>query len=113
MAKCLSAVYACLVEPSSPPLVKIRAAIALNSLVCHPESKKYLKDHLQNILQVYLKLIELYDLEQVVTSLEYFISDFSDSIGPYAIQLFIYLATLFAKMLQKDIDLSQNDDYGS
>lgn len=100
-------------EEASPPLVKIKAAIALNSIVSHPESKKYLKDYLQNILQVYLKLIELYDLEQVVTSLEYFIGDFSDSIGPYAIQLFIYLSNIFVKMFQKDIDLSQNEEYGS
>lgn len=51
----------------SPPLVKIKAAIALNSIVSHPESKKYLKDYLQNILQVYLKLIELYNFKQVVS----------------------------------------------
>lgn len=94
-------------------MVRIKAAIALNSLLSHSESKEYLKNYLQNILQVYLKLIEMYDLEQVVSALEYFISDFGECIGPYAIQLFSYLSNIFAKMFAKDIELSQNEDYGS
>jgi len=49
--------------------VKIKAAIALNSLVWHPQAKIFITDYLKTILTVYLHLIEKYDLEQVVSAL--------------------------------------------
>lgn len=68
MAKAIEGIYKCLTNDECP-LVRIKAAIALNPLVAHPECKKLLEPYLKDILEVYLKLIEKYDLEQVVSAL--------------------------------------------
>ena len=39
---------------------------------------------LKDILAIYLQLLEKYDLESVVNSLESIVQGFSDQIGPYA-----------------------------
>jgi hypothetical protein len=69
-------------------LVKIKASIALNSVIEYPGSKELLKPYLKIILVTYLKIIEEYDLERVVSALECFIDNFCDCIGPFAVDLF-------------------------
>jgi hypothetical protein len=66
---------------------------------------------LKDILQVYLQLLEKYDLESLVNSLESIVEGFSNQIGPYAAELGKYLARLFIKMFQKDVEQCANDDY--
>ena len=96
-------------DPS--PLVRIKAGIAFHPILSHPNSKPLVKDSLKNILEIYLKLIENYDLEPIISALEYIIADFSGEIAPFAIDLFKYLSGLFIKMFNKDAEQSQNEDY--
>lgn len=112
LTKAIKGIYQCLTKDTSA-LVRIKAALALNPIISNKDSKSLLQPYLQEILEVYLKLIEQYDLEQVVSALELFICDFAENIGPFAVDLFKYLSNIFVKMFNKDIELSQNDDYGS
>lgn len=104
-------IYKCMSEDPSP-LVRIKAAIAFHPIISHSETKELVKPLLKNILEIYLKLIEQYDLEPIVCALEYIVGDFSQEIGPYAVELYKYLSGLFVKMFNKDAEQSNNDDYG-
>ena len=88
--------------------MRIKAAIAFHPILSHSDTKELVKPYLKNILEIYLKLIELYDLEPIVSALEYIVADFSGEIGPFAIELFRYLSGLFVKMFNKDAEQSQN-----
>lgn len=46
-----------------------------------------MKPHLKQTLEVYLKMMEDIDSEELVRSLEALIGIFSDDMGPYAIQI--------------------------
>ena len=77
-------IYKCMSEDPSP-LVRIKAAIAFHPILTHPQTKELVKPVLKNILEIYLKLIELFDLEPIVAALECIIQDFSEEIAPFAI----------------------------
>lgn len=94
-------------DPS--PLVRIKAAIAFHPILSHSDTKEFVKPYLKNILEIYLKLIEHYDLEPIVSALECIITDFSAEITPFAVDLFKYLSGLFVKMFNKDAEQSQNE----
>ncbi len=65
--------------------------------------------HLSGVLRSYLQLLGDYDLEKLVTCLECLIEDFSDHIGPYALEMGQYLCRFFSKLSEKDISESQNN----
>lgn len=52
------------------PLVRIKAGCAFNCILKHKNAKDLVKPLLKNILAIYLQLLEKYDLEQLVNSLE-------------------------------------------
>ena len=84
------------------PLVRIKAANAFNCILRHKNAQELVRPLLSNILTVYLQLLEKYDLESLVNSLESIVSGFSDQIGPFAVDLSRHLSNLFIKMCQKD-----------
>ncbi len=108
--KATEGIYKCLTNDSYP-LVRIKAANAFNCILRHKNAKELVRPLLKDILQVYLQLLEKYDLESLVNSLESIVEGFSNQIGPYAAELGKYLARLFIKMFQKDVEQCANDDY--
>ena len=69
--------------------------MALSSILKHKEAVQLLENSLPQVLETYIKLMELIDHEGIVTSLEEIVNKFSDKIGPYAEQLILNLANLF------------------
>ena len=93
-------------------MVRIKAASAFHNILIHPNAKGLVKPLLKDILEIYLKLIEAYDIEQLVKGLEHIVSNFANEISPYAIDLFKYLSHLFIKLFNKDMEQNKsNDDY--
>jgi hypothetical protein len=61
-------IYLCLTQDKHA-LVQIKAASAFNCILRHKHAKDLVKPLLRDILGVYLKLLETYDLESLVNSL--------------------------------------------
>jgi hypothetical protein len=55
-----------------------------------------------------LQLLEHYDLENLVTSLESIVDDFAVEIAPFAFELVKHLARLFLKLFSKDVEKANN-----
>ena len=66
--KAVEGIYVCLTKDSSA-LVRIKAAIAFNCILKHKTAKDLVQPLLKDILEVYLKLLENYDLENIINSL--------------------------------------------
>ena len=62
-------IYLCLTKDSHA-LVRIKASMAFNCILRHKKAKELVRPILKDILTVYLKLLEEYDLESIVNSLE-------------------------------------------
>jgi hypothetical protein len=110
ITKATEGIYKCLTNDQYP-LVRIKAANAFNCILRHKNAKDLVRPLLQNILTIYLQLLEKYDLESLVNSLESIVEGFSNMIGPFAVDLGKYLAKLFVKMFHKDAEMCANDDY--
>ena len=103
-------IYLCLTKDQAP-LVRIKAAIAFNCILKHKTAKDLVRPLLKDILTVYLQLLEHYDLENIVNSLESIVEDFANEIGPFSVDLVKHLTKLFFKLFNKDAEQSNQDDY--
>ena len=75
--------------------VRVKAAIALNTIMSHEEVKVLVRDDLQTILKSILELMNQIDLNSLVNALEGITVDFADCIEPYAIDLITQLTQSF------------------
>jgi hypothetical protein len=103
-------IYVCLTKDVAP-LVRIKAAIAFNCILKHKTAKDLVRPLLKDILTVYLQLLEHYDLENIVNSLESIVEDFANEIGPFSVELVKHLTKLFFKLFNKDAEQSNQEDY--
>ena len=62
----------------------------------------FLKPALKNILEVYLKIMEDIDSEDLMTALETIMEVYSEDIGPYAIQLSQQLTQKYQALVTED-----------
>ena len=63
------------------------AATSIHKLINNPTVFKFLKPALKNILEVYLKLMNEIESEELVSALEEIVKHFKDDIEPYAVEL--------------------------
>jgi len=82
--------------------VKFAAALALSQMIKIDAAVDFLKPALQNILEVYLKLMQDVDSEELIGSLEAFMEKYADDIGPYAVQLAQQLTTKYRSLVTDD-----------
>jgi len=108
--KAVEGIYLCLTKDSYP-LVRIKAALAFNCILKHKTAKDLVQPLLKDILTVYLQLLDSYDLENIVNSLESIVEDFAGEIGPFALELIKHLSKLFFKLFNKDAEQANNEDY--
>ena len=106
--KAVEGIYICLTKDSNP-LVRIKGAIAFNIILKHKTAKDMVQPLLKDILTVYLQLLDSYDLENIVNSLESIVEDFANEIGPFALELIKHLCKLFFKLFNKDSEQANND----
>ena len=93
------------------PLVRIKAASAFNCILKHRVAKELVQPLLKDILTVYLQLLENYDLENIINSLESIVEDFATEIAPFAYELTKHLVKLFFKLFSKDIEQANQEEY--
>lgn len=108
--KAVEGIYFCLTQDNYP-LVRLKAAKAFHVLLRHTEAKEEVRPLFQQILEIYLLLIEKYDMEALVHSLTSIVEHFSLEVSPYSCELMHYLAKHFVKLYQKDSVQSQQNDY--
>ncbi len=60
----------------------------------------FLKPALKNLLQIYLKLMQEIESEELVGALEEIVKHFKDDIGPYAVELAEQLVAAYQRLIQ-------------
>ena len=65
---------------------------------------EFLKPALKNILEVYLKIMEDIDSEDLIGALEVIMEKFSDDIGPFALQLATQLTSKYESLVSLEND---------
>ena len=81
--KAVDGIYKSLFAEELP--VRLSAAIAMSKLVKNDTAEGFLKPALSNILEVYLKIMNEIDSEELVQSLEDIMTAYKDDIGPFAV----------------------------
>lgn len=103
-------IYTCLTKDDHA-LVRIKAASAFNCILKHKAAKDLVRPLLKDILTIYLQLLENYDLENIINSLESIVEDFEGEIAPFAFELVHHLAKLYFKLFNKDVEKTNKEDY--
>ena len=85
LVQAAEAIFKQVFAPELP--VKLAAALALSRLLKSEAAEKHLKPHLKQILEVYLKMMEEIDSEELVKSLEAVMGVFADDMAPFALQI--------------------------
>ena len=102
----LEAVCKLLLDVELP--VRYQAALSLQKLLVWDVSKTRLSGELKNLLEIFLKLMNEIDSEDLVEALESIISAFPHEVVPFSLELTQHLATAFSRMIEKDL----NEDEG-
>ncbi|CAD8152713.1 unnamed protein product [Paramecium pentaurelia] len=89
----------CILDKELP--VRVAAAISFSSILQHKEAQDLIRPQLSQVLEIYIKLMDLIDNERIVRSLEEIVKNFTNEITPYAHQLAAHIATIFQKYCNK------------
>ena len=93
-------IYKCLFVDNLP--IKFSAALSLSKMLKNESAVAFLKPALQNILEVYLKIMEEIDSDELIGALEQFVEIYSEDIGPFAIQLAQQLTNKYKALVVDD-----------
>ncbi|EGR28805.1 hypothetical protein IMG5_168410 [Ichthyophthirius multifiliis] len=93
-------------------IVKYKAALSLNNLLYQKNARELIKGHLKELLEIYLKLMEEIDSEDLVQALQGIVIHFQENIGPYAYDLCSHLQQAFFKLKDKNNNENiEKEDY--
>lgn len=81
----LNKIYQCLLGNDLP--VRVNAAVALIKLLAQPVAVEFVRPGLQQIITIYLALIDEIDYDELINSLRTIVDTFENEIVPYALQL--------------------------
>ena len=96
-----------LVDPELP--VKFEAALALPKLLSLSASSTLLTPEVHNVLELYLKLMDEIDSEDLVDSLEALVDHFHDLVLPFAVSLSQKLADTFLRLASSNTADEEGD----
>jgi hypothetical protein len=105
------AITKCLADKDLP--VRSCAAQAFEVLLVKKELRDYFLPNLKELLQVYVKLINEFENDTLIASLQGIFKMYSEVIGPYALDLIQNLVELFNKCLDKERKAQDCDDDNS
>ena len=93
--------------------VRFESAMALCSIINNNNIKELLKGNIQILLQIYLKLMEETDLEEIMSSLQEIVNNFTEESKIYIVELSEYLIKYFNKLVTdiNDDEENQIDDF--
>ena len=89
--------------------VKFAAALALAKMLTDDTAIEFLKPALKNILEVYLKIMEEIDSEELIGALEVIMEKYQEDIGPFAVQLAQQLTSKYHALVTEE---NGDDDDG-
>ena len=95
--KAVDGVYKAMFASDLP--VRLSAAIAMSKLIKNSTAEEFLKPALANILEVYLKIMNEIDSEELIGALEEIMTIFKDDMGPFAIQLSTNLVEQYKRLI--------------
>jgi len=88
--------------------VRLSAAVALSRLLDNKTAQDFLRPALRSIFEVYLKTIEEIESEDLVQSLNEFMTVFQNDIAPFTVQIATNLTSQYQRLIKVDF----NDDDG-
>ncbi len=103
-------IYKCLAADPNK-IVSLKAACAFSCILDHKEAIDMVRPFLNNILVEYIKLLDNFDNEDIIRSLENIVKAFSNCIAPFAVELVRHLSNIFLKYCKIDNERSKDDDY--
>ena len=65
--------------------MRVNAAVSLIKTLNHEAAVEFVRPGLEQIIKIYLKLIDDIDYDELIDSLKTIVEVFEDEIGPYAI----------------------------
>ena len=80
--------------------VRFESAMALSSFMNQNNVKELLKGNILKLLEIYLKLMEETDLEEIMDSLQEIVKNFTEESKIYIVQLSEYLIKYFKKLVK-------------
>jgi hypothetical protein len=80
---------------SNSLVIKYNAVLAFTSLLQHKAALNAARPHFQNILEIYIKILDSLDHESLITSLESIVKNFSTEIVMVAPDLISHLIKMF------------------
>lgn len=96
----IESIVNCLSDSQIP--VRYRATIVLSRILGNEEAKQGIKPLLSKILEIYLRLMQQIDNEEIIMALEGIINAFEENIKVYAVELILQLKNCFQKYAVKD-----------
>ena len=95
----LNRLYQCLLCNDLP--VRVNAAVSLIRLLDHPTAVEFVRPGLEQIIGIYLNLIDEIDYDELITSLKKIVDVFEDEIGPYAFSLTQKLSEAYLRLFEQ------------
>ena len=94
------------------PILQVRfeSAMALSSILNRKEVKELLKGNILNLLQIYIKLMEETDFEEIMEIIQELIQNFTEESKDYIVQLSEYLIKYFNKLITSNKDDENKED---
>jgi len=78
--------------------VRVNAAISLIKLLDHPTAVEFIRPGLQQVIRIYLKLIDDIDYDELIEALKKIVDVFEDEVAPYALDLCQKLSEAFLRL---------------
>ncbi|BGP23398.1 nonsense-mediated mRNA decay protein [Rhodotorula toruloides] len=100
----------CITDTDLP--VRIQAAIALPELVRYERIREKMLPNLGRILQELLKLSSEVDLDSLTNTTRSMVSEFSDEVVPFAVELSHSLVESYRRLLQETLETRDKDPSG-
>jgi len=106
LAKCFS--YLMQNDPILP--VRFESSMALSSILDQKNVKELIRGNIQILLQIYLKLMEETELEEIMDSLQDVVKNFTEESKVYIVELSEYLIKYFNKLVKHIQDEDKEDE---
>jgi len=84
--------------------VRLAAATTLSKILKKEVAEEFVKPHLKSILEIYLKLMDEIDSEELVGALEEIMRIYKDDVAPFAMQICEQLSIQYKRLLEVEDD---------
>lgn len=85
-----------------PLPVRFYAACALQKILEIDEAVKFIRPGIDQMLKVYLNLMNEFDNEELVNSFENIMEIFQNEIRPYAVDICSHLVNMYKRLIKQD-----------